>query len=77
MWDDPKAAELLGRVAGLREPAERKGVFGELNREMAAQVPLLGLFNIASVTALAPSVKGYAGWPGGSHRFWGVTKAAQ
>ena len=77
MWDDPKAAELLGRVAGLREPAERKAVFGELNREMAAQVPLLGLFNIASVTALAPSVKGYAGWPGGSHRFWGVTKAAQ
>lgn len=77
MWDDPKAEELLERVANLREPAARKAVFSELNREMAAQVPLLGLFNIASVTALSPSVKGYAGWPGGAHRFWGVRKSMQ
>ncbi|TKT76323.1 ABC transporter substrate-binding protein [Aquamicrobium sp. LC103] len=77
MWDDDKAEELLEKVVGLREPADRKTVFTELNEEMGQQVPILGLFNLPSVTALAPSVKGYSGWLGGSHRFWAVTKNAE
>ncbi|MCX8995908.1 ABC transporter substrate-binding protein [Rhizobiaceae bacterium BDR2-2] len=76
MWDDGTASALLDRVEALREPADRKAVFSELNAEMGKQVPILGLYNIPSVTALAPSVKDYAGWQGGTHRFWGVSKIA-
>lgn len=76
MWDEKTAAALLEKVEALREPADRKAVFSELNAEMGKQVPILGLYNIPSVTALAPGVKGYLGWQGGTHRFWGVSKTA-
>jgi len=76
MWDDPRAAELLGQVSALRQPEERKKVFSELNREMGKQVPILGLFNIPNVVGLSPAVKDFNGWQGGTNRFWGVSKAA-
>ncbi|MBB6466705.1 peptide/nickel transport system substrate-binding protein [Aminobacter lissarensis] len=76
MWDDARATELLAKVSTLRQPEERKKVFSELNAEMGKQVPILGLFNIPSVTALSPGVKDFAGWQGGTNRFWGVTKVA-
>ncbi len=77
MWDDAKAAELLEKVETMQDPAERKTVFSELNREMGKDVPILGLFNLSNVTALSAPVKGYSGWLGGSHRFWAVTKGAE
>ena len=59
-----------------RDPARRKDLFNQLHALMAKEVPIIGLYNLPVVTAMAPSIKGYKGWPAGTHRFWGVTRAA-
>ncbi len=75
-WDDAQASALLRQVAMERDPARRKDLFNQLHALMAKEVPIIGLYNLPVVTAMAPSIKGYKGWPAGTHRFWGVTRAA-
>lgn len=74
MWESPEAEALLAEVNALSDPAARKAIFTRLNTLMAHDVPMLGLFNLSTVTALAAGVEGYKGWPGGTHRFWGVSR---
>lgn len=74
MWESAEAEALLEKVSNLREPAERKAVFSELNTLMGHDVPILGLFNLTVISALSADLEGYKGWPGGTHRFWGVTR---
>jgi len=73
-WDDPKASALLKQVAMEPDPNKRRDLFNQLHELMAQDIPIIGLFNLPVVTALRPSVQGYQGWPGGTHRFWGVSK---
>jgi len=74
MWESAEAAALLGRVARLADPEARREVFSQLNALMGRDVPMLGLFNLTVVSALAEGIEGYQGWPAGTHRFWGVTR---
>lgn len=74
MWESKEAEALLEKVSNLREPAERKVVFSELNTLMGKDVPILGLFNLTVISAFSADLQGYKGWPGGTHRFWGVTR---
>jgi len=73
-WDAPKASALLKQVAMEPDPNKRRDLFNQLHELMAQDIPIIGLFNLPVVTALRPSVQGYQGWPGGTHRFWGVSK---
>ena len=74
MWESDEAEVLLAKVETLTDPEERKAVFAKLNTLMARDVPMLGLFNLTVVTALAPDLQGYEGWAAGVNRFWGVSR---
>jgi peptide/nickel transport system substrate-binding protein len=76
-WDNDEAAALLAEVTMVTDTARRTELFNDLHELMAEQVPLIGLFNFSVVTGLAPEVSGYEGWPGGTHRFWGVQKTSE
>lgn len=74
MWESKEAEALLAKVSVLSDREARKPIFSELNALMGKDVPILGLFNLTVVTALAADIEGYKGWPAGTHRFWGVTR---
>ena len=75
LWEDPQAEALLEEVTGVMDVAERRDLFNQLHQLMAEQVPLMGLFNLPQITAAAPALSGYSGWPGGTLRLWGVSKS--
>lgn len=75
-WDDDQAAALLKEVSGVTDVEQRRKLFNDLHELMAEQVPLIGLFNLSVIAGLGPDIEGYAGWPGGTHRFWGVSKSS-
>ena len=57
-----------------KDAAKRQPLFEQLHRMMAAQVPIIGLYNDLLVVAASPKVKGYRNWPAGKDRLWNVWK---
>lgn len=74
LWDNQEALALRTKAAETQDFAERKKLYNELHQLMAKQVPIIGLFNMPTITALNPKVTDYKGWPAGTHRLWGVSK---
>lgn len=73
-WDDKEAIALRTKAANTQDFEERKKIYNELHQLAAKQVPIIGLFNLPTITALNPKVADYKGWPAGTHRLWGVSK---
>jgi peptide/nickel transport system substrate-binding protein len=74
-WEDPQAIAWLAEAKATEDPAARQAIFDRLQARMAEQVPIIGLFNPAQVSATGPKVRGYADWGAGTPRLWGVWKA--
>lgn len=73
-WEDPEALKVLIAVMAEKDAAKRQPLFEQLHRMMAAQVPIIGLYNDLLVVAASPKVKGYRNWPAGKDRLWNVWK---
>lgn len=74
-WDDPDAIAWLNEAKATDDRAARQAIFDRLQARMAEQVPIIGLFNPAQVTAVGPKLRGYADWGAATPRLWGVWKA--
>lgn len=73
VWDDPKVEEILRESMRSGDRARRQAIFDELHRRLLDEVPLIALFNPVEIGAVRANVEGYAGWPAGFARFWGVS----
>jgi len=73
-WESPVATKLLATALESSNEAVRRATFEQLHAAMAADVPIIGLYNGISMTALAPGVTGYRTWAGATPMLWGVSK---
>ncbi|MBX3502085.1 MAG: ABC transporter substrate-binding protein [Alphaproteobacteria bacterium] len=73
VWDDPRVEELVRESMRTGDAARRQAIFDELHKKLLEDVPLIALFNPVETGAVRANVEGYAGWPAGFARFWGVT----
>jgi peptide/nickel transport system substrate-binding protein len=73
VWDDPKVEELLRESMRVGDQARRQTIFDELHKKLLEDVPLIVLFQPVEIGAVRANVEGYAGWPAGFARFWGVS----
>jgi peptide/nickel transport system substrate-binding protein len=73
-WENDEAEKLTQQVGMTTVPAERQRLFDELHKLMMQDVPIVGLYNGNTVTALSPKIKGYRPWGMNSPILWGVTK---
>lgn len=73
-WDSKEAIALRTKAAETRDFSERKKIYNELHQLAASDVPIIGLFNMPTITAQSQKVTDYKGWPAGTHRLWGVSK---
>jgi peptide/nickel transport system substrate-binding protein len=75
VWDDPKAIELLGKLAATAAPAARQPIFDDLHRLFIEDSPMVVWSSSTVVSAHSTSVKGYQPWPGRKPRLWNVEVA--
>ncbi len=73
-WEGEQARSLLSAALGSAPDADRQRAFDALHQAMAAAIPVIGLYNGISVTAIAPGITGYRTWPGATPMLWGVSK---
>lgn len=75
-WDSKAAADLVGKTATTTDPAERQKLFDQLQRLMAEDVPIVGLYNVVNASVSRSDVTGFRTWPGGTPILWGAEKTA-
>jgi peptide/nickel transport system substrate-binding protein len=75
-WDNPRANDLLAGLLTAYTAEQRSAAYDELQRLMRNEVPIIGLYNAHSVTALRSDVVGYRQWSMSMPLFWGVSKLA-
>lgn len=73
VWDDPQVAQWLAASMQESDPAQRQAIFDQLDAKLRADVPAVFFYSKARTAATGPQVSGYAGWPTGMPRAWGVT----
>lgn len=74
-WEDPRAIELLEQLIATSEDSERQRLYDELHRLMITDVPIIGLYNAATATAMLDTVRDYRLTPLNLPRLWGVWKS--
>jgi len=75
-WEDPRAIELLDRAINTFDEQQQYRLYEDLHRLMKEDVPIIGLYNAHSATAVLNAVEGYQAWPLNLSRAWGVWKSA-
>jgi len=73
-WESSKAATLLDELTATFDEAQRYRIYESLHRQMIDDLPIIGLYNPHSATALLVSVHGFKPWPLNLPRLWGVWK---
>lgn len=73
-WESAAARRTLDRALAENAPGQRRAAFESLHAAMAADVPIIGLYNGVGLTAVGPGVEGYRTWPGSTPILWGTTK---
>ncbi len=71
-WDSERANELLAELLAADDPEHSNTIYRQLHEVMRDEVPIIGLYNAHSVTAMRADVSGYDSWPMGLSRLWGV-----
>jgi peptide/nickel transport system substrate-binding protein len=74
-WEHPRAIELLEEVIGTSDEAEQLRRYEQLHRLMIEDVPIIGLYNAHSATAMLDTVRDYRPTPLNLPRLWGVWKS--
>jgi peptide/nickel transport system substrate-binding protein len=75
-WDDPRAVALLREAGQTADVAAQQALYDRLHELMREDVPVIGLYNETATVLLRPEVQGYAPWPIGHPRLWGVDRRA-
>ncbi|MBM4213666.1 MAG: ABC transporter substrate-binding protein [Gammaproteobacteria bacterium] len=73
-WQSKTAESVLAAAAKEQDANRRIMQFAELHRLMAADLPIIGLYNGTSISVAAPGVAGLRTWRGATPIFWGITK---
>ena len=73
VWDNPDAQKMLRESMLTFDKDKRQALFDEMHRRFIADVPMIVLFNGSELAATGKNVVGFAGWPYGEPRFWGVS----
>lgn len=73
-WDNPEARALLRAAAEAPTPRDQAAIFGRLHALMRTDVPIIGLYNDRWSDLVRPEIQGYANWPAGAPRLWGVRR---
>lgn len=76
IWDNPRAMDLLGQAIDTFDQDEHQRLLDSLHNLMVEDVPIIGLYNAHSATAINDSLRGYRPWPLNLPRLWGVWSAA-
>lgn len=71
-WDSPRANKLLAELLAASSPEQSNAIYRQLHEIMRDEVPIIGLYNAHSVTAMRADVHGFESWPMGQSRMWGV-----
>jgi peptide/nickel transport system substrate-binding protein len=77
VWDNPAAIALLQAAGATGDVAARQDIFDRLHAMMLDDVPLVVLFNPASVVAIRRGLEGFKAWPLERERLWNVRRANQ
>jgi peptide/nickel transport system substrate-binding protein len=73
-WESAAARRMLAKSLAVDQPEARREAFESLHAAMAADVPIIGLYNGVGITAVGPGVTGFRGWPGSTPILWGTSK---
>ncbi len=76
-WHSAQAAALLDRANRSAVEAERQAAFDALHHQMAADVPIIGLYNGVAVAATRANVTGFHNWAANLPVLWGVAKEGE
>jgi peptide/nickel transport system substrate-binding protein len=74
-WDNPQALDLLAQSRNVVDRAKRQALFNQLDAKLREDVPAIFMYSQVRNTAVKSSVKGFAGWPLGQVRTWGISLA--
>lgn len=73
VWDNAEGRALMAQARASTDPAERQAIFDRLEAMIRADLPLIVLYSGTRVSAARSGVEGYATWPVGLPRAWGVS----
>lgn len=76
MWENPRAIELLAEAIDTFDDAEHERLLDRLHMLMVEDVPIIGLYNAHSATAISSTLHGFKPWPLNLPRLWGVWSEA-
>lgn len=77
VWGNPQAIALQRQAGATDDIATRQQLFDQLHALMLQDVPLIMLYNPADVNAVKRSLRGFASWPIGRLRLWGVQRITE
>lgn len=75
-WEDPRALELLDQAINSFSEPEQSRAYEALHELMKDDVPIIGLYNAHSASAVGEDVRGFQPWPLNLPRLWGVWKTS-
>ena len=73
VWTTPEAVALVRQSMQETEKDKRQAVFDKLDAKLREDVPVVFMYSQVRLNAARNNVKGYAGWPLGQPRAWGVS----
>ena len=73
VWNDPYAQGLVANSMLTQDRSQRQAIFDELDTRLRLEVPAIFMYSSKKIAASRASVTGYAGWPLGQPRAWGVS----
>ncbi|MGF6175379.1 ABC transporter substrate-binding protein [Ensifer sp. 4252] len=73
VWDNAQGRELMAQARVISDPAKRQPIFDRLEDMIRADVPLVVLYSGTRIIAVRKGVEGFAIWPLGLPRAWGVS----
>jgi peptide/nickel transport system substrate-binding protein len=76
VWDNPQAIAEVTKSMEPLDKAARQAIFDKLEGQLREDVPTIWMYSEVRTSAARSYVKGYAGWPLGHARGWGVSMTA-
>lgn len=73
LWDDKEALDLVAKSMETSDKTQRQALFDKLDAKLRTEVPAIWLYSKVRFSVAKSWVKGYAGWPLGQPRAWGVS----
>ncbi len=73
VWNSPQAKAMLDTISATADPKARQAQIDTLQAMFMDETPAIVTFNTSRLSAVRKNVVGYACWPTGLPRYWGVS----